>query len=148
MLHIAEELMVQIRAHGARQYPEEGAGLILGKHEDGSRTAERLIELKNSSQPDSRHNRYLIEAKDVLAGEYQAEKFGLDVIGVFHSHPDHPAQPSDFDLEWALPNFSYIITSISAGKAVSSRSWCLSDDGNFVEEGLRILNDNNLEEVL
>jgi len=148
MLHIAEELIAQIHAHGARHYPEEGAGLILGKVEGGKRTAELLIELKNSSQPDSRHNRYLIEAKDVLAGEDYAEKLGLDVIGVFHSHPDHPARPSDFDLEWALPNLSYIITSIRAGKVVSSRSWCISDDGNFVEEGLFILNDNKLEEVL
>jgi proteasome lid subunit RPN8/RPN11 len=148
MLHIPEELIAQIQAHGVQHYPEEGAGLILGKYEGGRRTAEYLIQLKNSSQPDSRHNRYLIEAKDVLAGEVQAEKLGLDVIGVFHSHPDHPAQPSDFDLEWALPNFSYIITSVCAGKAVSSRSWRLSDDGNFVEEGLSILNDNNLEEVL
>ena len=148
MLHITEELIAQIHAHGARHYPEEGAGLILGKYEDDRRTAERLIQLKNSSQPDSRHNRYLIEAKDVLAGEDYADKLGLDVIGVFHSHPDHPARPSDFDLEWALPNLSYIITSIRAGKVVSSRSWCISDDGNFVEEGLFILNDNKLEEVL
>ena len=148
MLHIAEELIAQIHAHGARHYPEEGAGLILGKYEVGGRTAESLIQLKNSSQPDSRHNRYIIEAKDVLAGEDQAEKLGLDVIGVFHSHPDHPAQPSDFDLEWALPNFSYIITSVCAGKAVSSRSWCISDDGSFIEEGLFIVNDKNPEEAL
>jgi proteasome lid subunit RPN8/RPN11 len=145
MLHITEELIAQIRDHGARYYPEEGAGLILGKYDGGERTAERIIQLKNSSQPDSRHNRYIIEAKDVLAGEDHAEKLGLDVIGVFHSHPDHPAQPSDFDLEWALPNFSYTITSVCAGKAVSSRSWCISDDGGFIEEGLFIVNDNNPE---
>jgi proteasome lid subunit RPN8/RPN11 len=148
LLHITEELIAQIQAHGARHYPEEGAGLILGKYKVGGRTAESLIQLKNSSQPDSRHNRYIIEAKDVLAGEDHAEKLGLDVIGVFHSHPDHPAQPSDFDLEWALPNFSYIITSVCAGKAVSSRSWCISDDGSFIEEGLFIVDDNNPEEAL
>ena len=148
MLHITKELIAQIQAHGARHYPEEGAGLILGKYEVDGRTAESLIQLKNSSRPDSRHNRYIIEAKDVLAGEDHAEKLGLDVIGVFHSHPDHPAQPSDFDLEWALPNFSYIITSVCDGKAVSSRSWCISDDGSFIEEGLCILKDNNPEEAL
>ncbi len=147
MLHITEDLIAQIHAHGERYYPEEGAGLILGKYEVGGRTAERLMQLKNSSKPDSRHNRYLLEAKDVLSGEYQAEELGLDVIGVFHSHPDHPAQPSDFDLEWALPNFSYMITSICAGKAVSSRSWCLSEDGNFIEEELHFLPDSYIEEV-
>jgi proteasome lid subunit RPN8/RPN11 len=147
MLRIAEELIAQIHSHGARHYPEEGAGLILGKYEGRRRTAEYLIQVKNSSQPDSRHNRYIIEATDVLAGELQAEKLGLDVIGGFHSHPDHPAQPSDFDLKWALPNFSYIITSIYAGKAVSSRSWCISDDGIFVEEDLCILNNNDPEEI-
>lgn len=66
---------------------------------------------------------------------------GLDIVGVFHSHPDHPNRPSQFDRDWALPWYSYIITSVSAGKAVESRSWRLADDRtNFTEEDIEILN--------
>jgi proteasome lid subunit RPN8/RPN11 len=60
---------------------------------------------------------------------------GVDVLGVFHSHPDHPNQPSEFDREWAMPWFSYIITSVQAGKAAGSRSWLLQEDrSKFIEE--------------
>ncbi len=64
----------------------------------------------------ARHNRYLITPQDMLAGEIEADRLGLDVVGVFHSHPDHPNLPSEFDREWALPWFSYLITSVIAGE--------------------------------
>ena len=147
MLHITTRLIEEIQAHGVRHYPEEGVGLILGSYQDSGRIAEGLLHLKNSSHPDSRHKRYLIDAKDFLAAEDQAEQSGLNVIGVFHSHPDHPAEPSDFDLERALPNFSYIITSVLAGRAVTSRSWCLTAEGSFAEEEIQITNGINLEEA-
>jgi len=63
----------------------------------------------------------------------------LDVLGVFHSHPDHPNQPSEFDREWAMPWFSYVITSINLGRAVASRSWLLSEDrAQFAEEQIAV----------
>jgi proteasome lid subunit RPN8/RPN11 len=69
----------------------------------------------------------------------EAERLGLSLIGVFHSHPDHPDQPSEFDRQWAQPFFSYIITSVEAGKAVESRSWRLEEDrSQFVEEIIQI----------
>ena len=116
MLYITEEVVTQIHAHGERHYPEEGAGLIFGKYTDSGRTDECVMEMKNSSQPDSRHNRYHIEANDVLACENHAENLAMAIIGVFHSHPDHPAQPSDFDLAWALPSFPTLLPAFALGK--------------------------------
>ena len=70
----------------------------------------------------------------MLRSEQEAARRGLDVVGVFHSHPDHPNQPSEFDREWAMPWFSYIITSVNEGKAAGSRSWRLADDRSKFEE--------------
>ena len=85
----------------------------------------------------SRRRRYAIDPKEMLEAEDEVEKMGIDIVGIFHSHPDHPPRPSEFDLAWAMPWFSYIITSVSQGKAVESRSWRLSDDrSSFIEEQL------------
>jgi proteasome lid subunit RPN8/RPN11 len=92
------------------------------------------LALNNAREDGARHDRYLITPQDYLHGEQEAAKLGLEVIGVFHSHPDHPDQPSEFDRKWALPWFSYLITSIQAGKAIESRSWRLSEDRSYFEE--------------
>jgi proteasome lid subunit RPN8/RPN11 len=90
--------------------------------------------LPNAREAAARQNRFLLTAQDMLKGEQQANSLGLDVIGVFHSHPDHPNQPSEFDRDWALPWFSYLITSVEDGTAVASRAWRLSDDRQFFFE--------------
>jgi len=75
----------------------------------------------------------------VLHSEQEAAQRGLDVIGVFHSHPDHPNQPSEFDRDWAMPWFSYVITSVNDGETVASRSWRLTDDRTaFIEETILV----------
>jgi proteasome lid subunit RPN8/RPN11 len=130
-------ILRQIHADGERHYPEEGAGLILGTAEADVRRATGLIHRANSFAPESRRRRYAIGAQEMLEAEHQAESLGVDIVGVFHSHPDHPARPSEFDLAWAMPWYSYVITSVANGKAVESRSWRLSDDrSTFVEEQL------------
>jgi proteasome lid subunit RPN8/RPN11 len=134
---LSSSLIRQIHENGERQYPEEGAGLILGKADEQARRATGLIHRANSLAPESRRRRYAINPQEMLEAEDQAESLGVDIVGVFHSHPDHPARPSEFDLAWAMPWYSYIITSVSNGKAVESRSWRLSDDrSSFVEEQL------------
>jgi proteasome lid subunit RPN8/RPN11 len=136
---IPEEIMGQIRLHGERAYPEEGAGLMLGTELDGNRQVVSLIFLENAREDTARHNRYLITAEDMLRGEQQAARLGLDIIGIFHSHPDHPDQPSEFDREYAIPWYSYLITSVNSGKAGASRSWRLEDDREgFAEETIEI----------
>ena len=131
---LPNHLLDQIHRHGEEAYPEEGAGLLLGKADAEQRQVSALLPLTNAREDAARHNRYLLTAEDMMRGELEAERVGLDVIGVFHSHPDHPNQPSEFDRDWALPWFSYIITSVQAGKAVESRSWRLTDDRDAFDE--------------
>ncbi len=146
MLHIPEHLLIEIRMHGEEHYPEEGAGLILGRDDGDQRVALHIMPITNSFSPDSRHNRYLIRPQDMMEAEEVAEGLGMDVIGVFHSHPDHPARPSEFDRERALPWYSYLITSIHDKRAHKSRSWRLSEDRIFIEEGITTsTNITNLE---
>ena len=134
-LKIAHRLLKQIHQHGEAAYPEEGAGLLLGIVEGERRQVHEILPLENARENSARHNRYLITPKDMLFAEQEAMRKGLDVIGVFHSHPDHPNHPSDFDRQWALPWFSYMITSVNAGKAVESCCWRLAEDRqSFFEE--------------
>ncbi len=142
ILEISSDLLTQIHSHGEASYPEEGAGLLLGRADDSSRLVAEILTLPNSREDSARHNRYLLTPQDMLRGEEQAERLGLDVIGVFHSHPDHPNRPSEFDREWAMPWFSYIITSVHAGKAKESRSWRLDDDrSKFEEEVIQVISE-------
>lgn len=137
-LTMSRDLLAQICAHGEAAYPEEGAGFLLGT-DGGERLVEHLMPLPNSREQEARRNRYLIQAKDYMEAEQEAESRQLSLLGVFHSHPDHPDQPSEFDREWAQPMFSYVITSVKAGQAISSKSWRLSEDrGRFTEENIRI----------
>jgi proteasome lid subunit RPN8/RPN11 len=139
-LEISPELLEQIHRHGENAYPEEGAGFLLG-HSDGDlRSVTDLLSIRNAREDLARRNRYLMTPKDVLEGELEAERRGLDIVGVFHSHPDHPNQPSEFDREWALPWYSYLITSVNAGRAAASRSWRLSENrATFYEEEILIV---------
>ena len=137
-LRISEDLLSRIHAHGEQAYPEEGAGFMLGS--DGAeRYVLDLLPLSNAREDAARRNRYLFKAEDYMKAEVEAERLGLSLIGVFHSHPDHPNQPSEFDREWAQPYFSYIITSVRSGKALESRSWRLAEDrSEFQEEPITL----------
>jgi proteasome lid subunit RPN8/RPN11 len=139
-INLTEELLIKIHAHGEKTYPEEGAGLLLGREEGETRIVVDVLPLPNSREESARHNRYVITPQHLFEGEKQAEARDLDVIGVFHSHPDHPNRPSEFDRTWAVPWFSYIITSVKKGRAVGSRSWRLTDDREkFNEEKIVIM---------
>lgn len=140
-INIPREIIEQIHAHGEDSYPEEGAGLMLGRDDGETRSVESLIPLDNAREDTARHNRYLITAEDMLAGEKEAERMGLSILGIFHSHPDHPNLPSEFDREYAIPWYSYLITSIQGGKAASSKCWRLEENrSNFIEEEIIIAN--------
>jgi proteasome lid subunit RPN8/RPN11 len=136
MLVVPNHLIEQMDAHVEKAYPEEGAGFLLGK--EGR--VMKILALSNSREDGARHNRFLFTPEDYLQAEMTAETLGLDLIGVFHSHPDCPNVPSDYDREWAQPFFSYIITRVDHGRAVNSRSWKLVEDrSKYEEEELKIL---------
>ncbi len=143
IMEIPYKILSTIHAHGEAAYPDEGAGLLLGNDTDDGRQVKTIVPLTNPREDDSRHNRYLITPQDLLEGENQATRLGLDVIGIFHSHPDHPNRPSEFDREWALPWFSYLITSVQQGRAIESRSWRLAEDrSQFNEELIEVTEPN------
>ncbi len=138
-LQIEETIFEEIQRNGETAYPEEGAGLLLGKPDGDRKSVTAILALSNTREDAARQNRYLLAPEDYLRGEKEADRHGLEVLGVFHSHPDHPDRPSEFDREWALPWFSYVITSVQSGKAAGSRSWRLNEDrSGFVEETLTI----------
>ena|SRR5215216_5032620 len=130
MLAISKELLNQIHEHGEQAYPEEGAGFLLGNNGK----VENVLPLLNAREQEARHNRFLITPEAYLNAELTADSLGLSLIGVFHSHPDHPNRPSEYDREWAQPFFSYIITTVNEGKAIESRSWRLLEDRSKFEE--------------
>ena len=133
IIHLSREVLGLIHKHGEESYPEESAGFLLGTDET-QRTVLAIYALSNAREDAARHNRYMIRPADFLKAEIEADRLGLSLIGVFHSHPDHPNKPSEFDREWAQPFFSYVITSVDTGKAIESKSWRLLDDRSWFEE--------------
>jgi proteasome lid subunit RPN8/RPN11 len=136
-LTISRELSGKIRAHGAETYPHECCGALLGKDND-PREILGLFPLVNR-RGDSPRNRFSVTSQDVLDAEKAARQQGLDVIGWYHSHPDHPARPSQYDRDHAWPWYSYIIVSVAEGKPQDMTSWRLNDDREaFSPEGIDI----------
>ena len=119
--------------HGEASYPEECCGFLIGRFGEEETVVDRVLSVDNERQ-DSRHNRFLIHPETVLAAHKEARAAGLDVVGYYHSHPDHPARPSEFDREHAWPGLSYVIVSVAGGKVADARSWRLSDDRDRFEE--------------
>jgi proteasome lid subunit RPN8/RPN11 len=150
-LWISGYLAEQIRAHGAETYPYECCGALLGR--DSSAVGETdpginaftpareilaLFPLVNR-RDDSPRNRFSVTSEDVLAAEKAAREQGLEVVGWYHSHPDHPARPSQYDRDHAWPWYSYIIVSVQSGAPQEMTSWRLNDDRQeFSEEDIEI----------
>jgi proteasome lid subunit RPN8/RPN11 len=126
-LMISQELLERIREHGKRAYPNECCGVLLGRIENSGKSVVKLRPMDNARE-DSPRNRYLISPRDLLEAEKAARALGLDIVGVYHSHPDHPARPSEFDREHAFPWYSYIIVSVRGGEPLDLTSWTLRDD--------------------
>ena len=136
MLKISNDLLVRIDAHLEAAYPDEGAGFLLGVEGE----VKEILTLPNAREDGARHNRFLIMAKEYMKAEVKADSLTMSLIGVFHSHPDCPNVPSEYDREWAQPSFSYLIARVDNGKVVSLRSWKLKEDrSNYDEEEVFIL---------
>jgi proteasome lid subunit RPN8/RPN11 len=135
MISLSKQFIEQIEAHGERDYPHECGGMLIGHFDDveGNRVVE-LLPMENASEESTRHNRVLILPKDVLRAERYARGKKLDVVGYYHSHPDDKAVPSQFDLDHALPVWSYVIVSVLQGKAVDVRSWEMENDRSKFNE--------------
>ena len=134
MLILNKEIAQGIRGHGARDYPNETCGAMLGVDREPGREVRALFPLTNR-RDDSPRNRFSITADDFRAAERAAKAQGLDLIGWYHSHPDHPARPSEYDREHAWPWYSYVIVSVAAGQPQDMTSWQLAEDrSHFLPE--------------
>jgi len=150
ILRLNQDLSNKIRAHGAETYPHECCGALLGRDLDAttarssdgdglaSREVTALFPLVNR-RDDSPRNRFSVTSEDVRDAEKAAREKGIDVVGWYHSHPDHPAAPSQYDRDHAWPWYSYIIVSVANGRAENMTSWRLTDDRTqFTPENLEI----------
>jgi proteasome lid subunit RPN8/RPN11 len=147
MLILPAELHDEIRAHGMRSYPHEGCGLLVGTTAGDANTVMAVRPLANVwPVEEEKIERFKIDPQDLLAVEIEAMQEDLGVVGVFHSHPDHPPIASPRDLAWAgWDVYSYLITEITAAGAGASRSWkVLPERSGFVEEIIQTVG-NGLE---
>jgi len=126
-LSVTASVAETIRSHGVQTYPHECCGAILGTDDESGRSALELFPLENRRN-DSPRNRFEVTPDDVRLAEKSALEKKLDLIGWYHSHPDAPARPSEFDREHAWPWYSYIIVSVQQGQAKEMNSWRLKDD--------------------
>src|SRR3954454_7269140 len=122
-LTITAEVDRAIRAHGEETYPHECCGALVGRNG----AADAVVPLPNTTEEGPRR-RFLVRPSDYRAAEQRAGELGGELLGFYHSHPDHPARPSQYDLDHAWPFFSYIIVSVRAGVPEDMTSWRLRDD--------------------
>ena len=134
MLVLGPGIDEAIRRHAADDYPHECCGALIGR---GSRIIEAFA-LPNTTDEGPRR-RFLVRPADYRAAERQASILGAELLGFYHSHPDHPAVPSQYDLDHAWPSFAYVIVSVANGEARDLRSWRLcADRSGFDEEDVRL----------
>lgn len=143
MLRIAKEQYALLRQHGEETYPHECCGVLLGKFGDGERVVTSTARCGNT-RADSPHNRYNIDPKELVKIQREGRERGEDIVGFYHSHPDHPAHWSPTDLAEAhWYGCSYVITSVNKRKADTTNSFELSgldeNDKKFIDEKLEIM---------
>jgi proteasome lid subunit RPN8/RPN11 len=131
-LRLTSRVRQEIRTHGSAGYPHEVCGALLGREvaadgDAGLREVTAVLPLENR-RDDSPRNRFSVTPEDVLRAERTAAERSLELLGWYHSHPDHPARPSDFDREHAWPWYSYVILSVAQREPGEMTSWRLADD--------------------
>lgn len=127
MVKLRGDLIGRMKKHSHRSYPEECCGFLLGSSEGDVKLVRDILELGNAMQ-ENRARRYIVTPRQYRDAEHRAEELHLELLGVYHSHPDHPARPSQFDIEHALPWWSYIIIAVDRGVPAETTCWLLRDD--------------------
>jgi proteasome lid subunit RPN8/RPN11 len=129
-LTIGSDVDAAIRAHGQETYPHECCGAMIGT----SDRVTAVVALPNTTEEGPRR-RFLVRPSDYREAERQASARGGELLGFYHSHPDHPARPSQYDLDHAWPTFAYIIVSVAQGVAADMTVWFLKEDRSGFDEG-------------
>ena len=123
-----------IHEHAREAYPEECAGVLVGMDAGGTKVIVDVWRAENTFEEGQRARRFLIEPLKIRDFEEKARERDLDILGFYHSHPDHPAEPSEYDRDHAWPYYSYIIASVSKENVEDMRSWVLRDDRSGYDE--------------
>lgn len=136
MIRLTNDTEHQIRREGERCYPNECCGVLLGAVDaQGAATVDGILPIDNAREADEQYHRFVITADDYLRAERTAQARGVEVLGFYHSHPDHPAIPSEFDREHALPFYAYVIVAVARGESGDLTSWRLTPDRRrFIQE--------------
>lgn len=132
-IHLSPALHHAIGEHGVDAYPHECCGAMLGVAAP-EKTVTRLIRIDNARSPEDSHHRFLVTDDDYRRVEREATLADLDLVGFYHSHPDHPARPSQYDLDHAMPWFSYLIVAVAEGRPGGMTSWVLAESRERFEE--------------
>ncbi len=132
---LSSTLQQQIFKQMEAGYPNEVGGFLLGVNDKESVRVREIIQIENVFEAEEQFHRYAMTPQDWMRLEDQADERGLTLVGYYHSHPDSPAIASIYDRDHALPNFTYIITSVVGGKAVDQKVWQLRDDRSQFDEG-------------
>jgi proteasome lid subunit RPN8/RPN11 len=139
-LRLPGALADEIRRHGEAAYPAECCGAMLGRVEGAAKEVLRLSPAVNRRTDDP--HRYLIAPDDLRRLEREVREAGQEIVGYYHSHPDHPARPSAFDAEHAWPWYSYLIVRIDRGRGADMASWVLDDERPLMHpESLDVLSE-------
>lgn len=138
MIHLNEQLLDALKNDAFHSFPDECCGFMLGKENGEERVIEEIIVVNNCKEGDKRR-RFEISPSDYLNAERYADENQLQLLGVYHSHPNHPSIPSEHDRIAAQPYFSYTILSVRENELVSVQSWKLNEQFQFEEEKVLIL---------
>lgn len=134
---LEKALQAQIFDQMAATYPNEGGGFLLGAQTADSVAIQDIIQIDNVFAAEEQYHRYAMTPQDWARLEDEADARGYALVGYYHSHPNSPAIPSVYDRDHALPNFTYIITSVQAGPEIAEqRAWQLRDDRSAFDEVL------------
>jgi proteasome lid subunit RPN8/RPN11 len=128
-LHLPASFARQIEKEGAAAYPNECCGVMFGRDVEGQtrRIVERIAAVDNAFDSAEQFHRFSITPKQLMQAEREAAAKDQLVLGFYHSHPDHPARPSEYDRQHAWPFYSYVIVAISKGSALDTTSWMLDE---------------------
>lgn len=125
MLKLSKQIEAEIRQAGAGAYPNECCGIMFGSEDGDDHVVKSLRPIVNARESGEQYHRFLITAEEMMQAELEARRLGLEIVGFYHSHPDHPAKPSDYDRDHALPFYSYIILRVAEGRPELMTSWRL-----------------------
>lgn len=132
-IDVKDETLAEMHRHALADFPNECVGFFYGSTADGNKSVTEYLPLENSKEGDQRR-RFEVHPLDYMKAEKHGIDNGLDLLGIYHSHPLHPAIPSEHDLKQAVPFFSYIIASVNESAVVDTTSWQLNEENTEFEK--------------